>query len=70
MPTEEASRLSELLGKELARGIEYDKRLEGVLSALAGAEEVAVAESRRLLPELWVALDELAGNEKRAAAYY
>lgn len=74
MPTEEtadsARRLSGLLGEELARGVEYDSRVGEVLAALEGADEVAVAESRRLLPRLWDALDGLVGHGKRAAGYY
>lgn len=62
--------LSRMLGEELAKGVEYDSRVGEVLSALAGADEVALADSRRLLPELWVALDGLVGHEKRAAGYY
>jgi hypothetical protein len=63
-------RLSGLLGEELARGAEYDRKVAAVFSAIRAANSSDVEESRRMLPDLWSALDELAEAGKRAPAYW
>jgi hypothetical protein len=63
-------RLSELLGAELARGAEYDRRVGAVIAAVEAADRAAVEQSRHLLPDLWSALDELVEAGKRAPAYW
>lgn len=62
--------LSELLGEELARGAEHDRKVAAVVAAIGAADSAAVEQSRRLLPDVWSALDELAEAGKRAPAYW